>query len=158
MAEITVIDIKKNSDKKNIITQYVNLRNRYVDLLLASPVEVDETIEWLEKSDIEIRGLIKEGVLCGVGILYLNKGGEVTFFVDEPKKGYGSRLLKIMDEAAKERGLESVWAWVLDYNHGAQKAFEKNGYFRDKVAQRNYNQKEHRGILYRKILQSQEKG
>ena len=101
-----IIDLKKN---EFFIAQYVDLRNRYVELLLTNPISVPETKEWLACEDVEVRCLIQDNVLMGAAILYLNKKGEVAFFVKEPKKGIGTKLLKIIEEVAKGRKLNSLW-------------------------------------------------
>lgn len=145
-----IIDLK---NEEFFIPQYVDLRNSYVDLLLTLPVNINNTREWLKKTEIEVRGIVRDNILFGAAILYLDKGGEIAFFVREQNKGFGGRLLNAIEMVAIERGLKSVWAWVLDYNYIAQKVFEKNGYIREKIApQKVYNKKNCRGVIFRKRL------
>ena len=144
-----IIDLRKRED---FINQYVQLRNAYAELLLTSPVNVSETREWLQKNDIEIRSLVENDILLGVVILYLNKEGEISFFVKESSKGIGSRLLNIIEEVAKKKNLKSIWAWVLEENLIAQKAFEKNRFKKESVSWKEYKGIVRKGIQYKKYL------
>jgi len=144
-ADIKIIDLK---EKEDFLDQYIHLRNKYVECLLTSPVTLSETKEWLKKSDIEVRGLVQDNVLVGVVILYLNRGGEIAFFVKEPNKGIGSQLLQIIQPVAKKKGLKSVWAWVLDENSIAQRTFEKNGFVKRGLSQRKDKGSMKQGIEY----------
>ena len=120
-----VIDLKQHQE---FLEQYIALRNRYVDVLLTSPVKLEETQKWFADKHVEIRGIVQGQSLLGVVLLYLDKGGEVAFFVREPNKGIGSQLLSIIKQIANDKGLTSIWAWVLHDNINAQKAFEKTPY------------------------------
>jgi len=131
-----IIDLKQRED---FLQQYVDLRNSYADLLLTNPVSTSDTKAWIKKVGIEIRGVVKERALCGVAILYVDKGGEVSFFAERKGEGVGSKLLGIIEDVAKEKGLKSIWAYVLKENEIARRVFEKNGYSRGKVTERIYN-------------------
>jgi N-acetylglutamate synthase-like GNAT family acetyltransferase len=144
-----IIDLRKRED---FINQYVQLRNAYAELLLTSPVNVSETREWLQKNDIEIRSLVENDVLLGVVILYLNKEGEISFFAKDLNKGIGSRLLNIVEEVAKKKNLKSIWAWVLEENLIAQKAFERGGFKKESVSEKEYKGIVRKGIQYKKYL------
>jgi RimJ/RimL family protein N-acetyltransferase len=144
-----VVNLK---EEKEFIDQYVQLRNRYCDLLVTSPVNVAETREWLRRKDIEIKGIVRDNLLIGVVILFLSRSGEITFFSRFERSGLGSKLLSIIEVAAKERGLQEVWAWVLSDNVIAQRSFLKNGY-----QEKGNSTKEHRGqimtgFVFRKTL------
>jgi RimJ/RimL family protein N-acetyltransferase len=115
-------------------------------------VNASETREWLKKNDIEIRSLVENDILLGVVILYLNKEGEISFFAKELNKGIGSRLLNIIEEVAKKKNLKSIWAWVLGENLIAQKAFEKNGFKKESVSEKEYKGVLRKGIQYKKYL------
>ena len=149
MAKVKIVDLKKD---KSFVSQYVDLRNTHIELLLTTPVTIPETIEWLLNKNIEVRCLIQNNILIGVAILYLNKRGEIAFFVKEQKKGVGSQLLNIIEEVARERTLDSVWAWVLSSNVNAQRAFIKNEYFLVRKGKRKYNNKTLRGFVFRKMV------
>ena len=145
-----IIDLK---EKDNLIEEYVHLRNRYAELLLTLPVNVPETKEWIKKNDdVEVRGFVQNNILLGVAILYLNRGGEVAFFAKEQQKGIGSKLLKIIEEVAREKKLKGVWAWVLSANTIAQKSFMKNGYLLEQKTERKFNDKDVEGFIFRKNL------
>lgn len=146
-----IIDLK---EEEHYIEQYVQLRNKYAELLLTSSVNFFETKKWIKKNDIEIRGLAQNNVLLGVVILYLSKDGEVAFFVKDINIGIGSKLLNIIDEVAKERKLESIWAWVLDYNYIAQRVFEKKGYIKQGEGARLYGGEIKQCFKYKKNLVS----
>jgi RimJ/RimL family protein N-acetyltransferase len=77
---------------------------------------------------VEIIGLVRDSTLLGAAVLYLDRSGEIAFFVREKGKGYGSKLLKAIENVAREKGLRKVWARVLKNNHKAIRAFLKNGY------------------------------
>lgn len=148
-ADIVVINLK---EKEDFFDQYINLRNKYTELLLTSPVTLPETKEWLKREDIEIRGLVQNNVLLGVVILYLNRNGEIAFFVREPNQGIGSRLLQIIQNVARGKGLQSVWAWVLHDNLIAQRVFEKNGFVKIGMSEREYKAITKQGIEYKSDL------
>ncbi|MEW6740277.1 MAG: GNAT family N-acetyltransferase [Nitrospirota bacterium] len=135
------------------IEQYINLRNSYAELLLTLPVNISDTKEWLKKNDIEIRGVVQDITLLGVVILYLNKNGEIAFFVREQNKGFGGMLLDIIEKLAIERGLKSVWAWVLKDNLIAQRVFEKKGFIKEEIIEREYKGVIKQGIRYKKYLE-----
>lgn len=144
-ATMTVIDLKEHEE---FLDQYIVLRNRYADLLLTTPVTRPETKTWLQNSNIEIRGIVQKKVLLGVVILYLKKGGEIAFFVNGPNKGIGSQLLHIIKQVARDKGLKSIWAWVLQDNTIAQRAFEKNGFTKTETGMREYKGMGMHGIKY----------
>jgi len=146
---LKIIDLKKD---EFFIPQYVELRNHYADLLLTNSVSVDETREWLAREDVEVRCLIEDNVLMGAAILYLNKKGEVAFFVKEPQKGIGVKLLKIIEEVAKGKKLNSLWAWVMSSNLAAQKTFIKNGYLLEGETEKRFKDKVFPGFVSRKKL------
>lgn len=142
-----IVDLRK---KQEYLKQYVDLRNLYVNELLTSEVTVDDTIEWLSKSDVEIYGLVEKGVLLGVILVYVEKQGEISFFVKEPGRGYGAKLLKVADEIARKRNLSFLWAWTKKENLAAIRAFEKNDYQRKKEQSRTYQGKKLIGYFYQK--------
>jgi len=107
------IDLKTNL---KYIEQYIELRNQYSELLLTKKVNYKETLEWLKIKDIEIYGIVEDDILKGVIILYINKGNELTFFVKEKQKGYGTILLKYMEEIAIKKNIKQLYAWVLEKN------------------------------------------
>lgn len=144
-----IIDLKQRED---FLQQYVNLRNSYSELLLTNPVSISDTKEWIKKVDVEIRGIVKEHILCGVVMLYLDKGGEVSFFVEKRGKGIGSKLLKIIEDVAREKELKGIWAYVLQENTIARRVFEKSGYSKGKITERNYNGIFRKGIEYKKVI------
>jgi GNAT superfamily N-acetyltransferase len=150
--EWKVIDLRKN-DK--YIPQYVDLRNSYINLLLTSSVTVDDTKKWLTKEDVEIRCIIDKDILIGAVILYLNRNGEIAFFARHKKKGIGSRMLRAIEEVAKEKRLNSVWAWVLTTNLAAHKTFIKNGYIIEKKEARVYKDSNYDGIVLNKKLRQE---
>ena len=144
-----IIDLKQD---EFFIPQYVELRNHYIDLLLTNSVTVDETKEWLFKENIEVRCFVNNHVLVGVVILYLNKEGEVAFFMKNRNRGVGSQLLKVIEEVAKGKKLNSLWAWVMSSNLAAQKSFFNNGYLLDGETAKRYKNKNLRGFVFRKKL------
>jgi hypothetical protein len=138
--------------EKNFIEQYVQLRNLYCDFLVTNPVNIEETKQWLRREDIEIRGIVHNNLLVGVVILFLNRKGEITFFSRIGHPGLGSKLLSIIELAAKEKGLREIWAWVLYDNSIAQKTFLKNGYQKKERSTKKYNGKIMKGIIFKKEL------
>ena len=149
MLDIKVIDLKK---RPRFLDQYITLRNTHAEFLLTSPVTYSDTKKWLLNNHIEIRGLIQNDILLGATILYLDREGEIAFFVKQPNTGIGSNLLMIIQEVAHQKGLNSVWAWVLRDNAIARRTFEKNGFLKMEPAERIYKGAIKQGITYRKIV------
>ncbi len=146
---LKIVDLRKD---ELFISQYVELRNSYADLLLTKPVEVGETKKWLTREDVEVRCLVDNGVLIGAVIIYLNKENEIAFFVKDRNRGIGNQLLRAIEEVARERKLNGLWAWVLSSNTVAQKSFMKNGYLLEEKTQRRYNDKTLEGFIFTKKL------
>lgn len=144
-----VVNLKIDED---FIEQYVQLRNRYCDLLVTNRVNAMETREWLKREDIEIRGIVRDDVLVGVVILFLNRKGEIAFFASIERTGLGSKLLSIIEIAAQARGLREIWAWVLCDNIIAQRAFLKNGYRKTENSTKAYRGQIRHGFVFRKAL------
>lgn len=144
-----IIDLKY---EEAFIGEYVSLRNRYSEPLLAKPVNVRETKEWLKGNDIETRGIVQESTLMGVAILYLKRNGEIAFFAKHQNQGIGAKLLKIIERVAKEKNLHSVWAWVLCDNVAAKRTFQKNGYTMECESSRFYKDRNKRGVTFRKEI------
>ena len=144
-----VINLK---DKGSFIAQYVELRNKYSEMLLTLPVNVEETKKWLENEDIEVIGVVKGKVLLGVAILYLHRAGEIAFFVRTPNCGVGGYLLEVVERSARDKRIESIWAWVLDDNVAARKAFTKAGYALEKESDKYLERKLKKGVIFRKAI------
>lgn len=149
MDNIKIIDLKKD---ESFIAQYVDLRNRYIELLLTNTVTVTETKEWLTNKDVEVRCVIEDNVLIGAVILYLKRKGEIAIFVKDQKRGIGTELLKVIEKVAKEKNLNSIWAWALKDNFIAQRVFEKNGFVKEGADEREYKEIIKHGIKYKKNL------
>lgn len=139
-------------EELNFIEQYVQLRNRYCDLLITNPVNTVETREWLKREDIEIRGIVHDNLLDGVVILFLNRKGEIAFFSRIKCSGIGGKLLSMIEIVAKEKGLREVWAWVLCDNVIAQRSFLTNGYLKSENSTKTYQNKIMNGYIFRKTL------
>ncbi len=146
---MNIIDLKV---EEVFISQYVKLRNSYRELLLSSMVTISETKRWIKRDDIEIRGIVSDMLLLGVVVLYLNKDGEITFFVKNRNNGIGSKLLKKIETVAKQHSLHYVWSWVLESNHIAKHVFEKEGFINEVIKHRVYCGKEVAGFFFRKYL------
>jgi RimJ/RimL family protein N-acetyltransferase len=119
------VDLKEHPE---FLDAYVRLRNRYADVLRTQPVSVGATVEWLNGDGIEVVVRVEGGELVGAAILYLDRGGEIAFFVADPGRGNGPRALTAIEAVARERGLVRVWAFVLSGNERASRAFRKSGY------------------------------
>lgn len=144
-----IIDLKNH---EYFIEQYVDLRNSYTEQLLTSPVNISETKEWLKLNDVEIRGIVREDVLLGVVILYLHRDGEIAFFVRDKNKGVGSKLLEIIEVVGIEKKLNVIWGWVLKDNLIAQRVFEKSGFLKEGISERQYKGLIKQGYIYKKYL------
>ncbi len=144
-----VIDLKEET---GYIEQYIHLRNSHIDMLLTSPVNKDDTMKWLERRDVEIRGVVDGDVLAGVVILYLGREGEVAFFAKDKNKGMGTRLLSIIEDIARKMNLPFIWAWVLKDNKIAKHVFEKSGFLNDGVQTREHDGILYDGVKYKKLL------
>ena len=144
-----IIDLKED---RTFIEEYVSLRNRYRKLLLTKPVTAEETLKWLQESAIEARGIVHGSHLVGVAVLYLSRKGEIAFFANSSNQGLGTKLLKIIEEAAKEKELHRVWAWVLRDNWAAQRTFERNGYTLERESSKVYEHKRWKGLIFKKDI------
>ena len=144
-----VIDLK---DSAEFVEQYIDLRNYYAELLLSRPVTLEETRNWLKHENIEIRGLVDKEDFLGAIILYLDKDGEVGFFVRDQNQGIGTELLRVIEEVAKNIGLSFLWAWVLETNTIAKHVFQKNGFILVSTQQRRFKDKDIDGSIYKKYL------
>jgi ribosomal protein S18 acetylase RimI-like enzyme len=102
---------------------------------------------------VEIRCLADDnGNLLGMIILYLHRTGEIVLCVNEKRRGLGTKLLAHIEEVAAARALDSVWVWVSNENQAARNFFEKNGFSKEANSMRQYHNKMHEGIKYRKKL------
>jgi RimJ/RimL family protein N-acetyltransferase len=150
---VEVIDLKKDH---RFIDQYIHLRNSYADLLFTSRVGRGETEKWLASEDVEVRGLAEGDALLGVAVLYAGREGEIAFFVRDGNKGIGTRLLALIEDAAKSRGLPFIRAWTLKDNTIAQRVFEKSGYTKEGIQTRERGESAHEGITYKKRVKQVE--
>ncbi|TFH29360.1 MAG: GNAT family N-acetyltransferase, partial [Deltaproteobacteria bacterium] len=123
-----------------------------VDLLLTEPVTVEGTTQWLRDGKVEVRCLLEKGLLKGSVILYLDRDGEVAFFAGEPGKGIGTRLLAIVENVAREKGLGRLWARVLTSNEPARRAFLKAGYELDGSADGSWRGKPYEVHVFRRRI------
>lgn len=144
-----VINLK---DEGSFIAQYVELRNKYCELLLTVPVNVEETKKWIENEDVEVVGVVKEDALLGAAILYLHRAGEITFFVRTPNCGVGAYLLKVVERIARDKGIVYIWAWVLDENIAAQRTFIKAGYALEKESSKYFERRPRKGVVFQKTV------
>lgn len=114
--------IKKINNDKELLKQYVKLRNKYSDILLSDKVDYKGTLEWLKKVKVSIFAEVAEDKVLGVLVLYHDKKNEICFFVKTPKQGIGTKLLKHIEH------FKDMWAFVADDNYASQGAFLKAGY------------------------------
>ena len=145
MDNFKVVDLKKED---GLVKEYIALRNKYTDLLLTDPVSLKDTLEWLKKTDAQIRVLLKDNIVEGVVILYINREGEVAFFSRASNKGAGTQLLGIAEDVAKDLGMSSIWAFVLKTNTIAQHVFEKCGFKKEAEVVRKFNGEDKPGFRY----------
>ncbi len=144
-----IVNLKEET---NFIEQYVQLRNQYCDLLVTNPVNISETRKWIKREDIEVRCIVRDNLLVGVVILFINRKGEIAFFSRIRHQGLGSKLLSIIENVAKDRGVREVWAWVLFNNVVAQRAFLKNGFKMSESLTKTYKDQIMNGFVFRKEL------
>ncbi len=104
------IDLK---ERRSFVAQYVELRNSHRDVLLTREVSLPETLAWLDRTDVEIRCLVDNGVIAGAVLLYPEKGGEIAIFVKEPGQGLGSRLLNRNSPALRYLAQGSYPVYIL---------------------------------------------
>jgi len=148
---IRIVDLKK---KKELLKQYIALRNKYTDLLLTKPVNLCDTQKWLKISEVEIKGLLKNKILVGVVILYLDRRGEVAVFSYKSNKGIGTLLLKTIEDAARSLNLDYIWAFVLKNNNIAKHVFEKCGFERESEEEKIFEGSIKSGFKYIKNLKN----
>lgn len=143
------VDLK---NKPEYLKAYVALRNKHVRFLLTEVVSVDQTRAWMRRAEIEVFGLEDEGRLAGVAVVYLDRRGEIAFFVDRPNRGIGTRLLRRLALEARRRNWRRLWAWVLEENAAAVRVFEKSGFSRLRRSRRLYRGIQKRGIILTKTF------
>jgi GNAT superfamily N-acetyltransferase len=146
---IKIVDLKA---EPQFIRQYVELRNTYCDQLLTSMVDLQGTEKWVADSNVEIMCAIDGKRFLGAMVIYLDKGGEVAFFVRTPGKGIGSRLLAAADLVARKKRIDRLWAWTKKENLPAQLAFENAGYQHIKNELKTFCRKTYQGAVYSKKL------
>lgn len=120
-----IVNLKSNPV---YISQYVQLRNHFKELLMTDPVTIQETQKWLESQDVEVRLLIKQNKVEGAIVLYINKDNEIAIFVKNTGKSLGSELLKAIIEEAKCRNIPYLRAIVRNDNIYAKRFFIKHGF------------------------------
>lgn len=145
-----ILNLKEHPE---LIPQYVELRNRYCDLLLTHTVEIPETINWVRATATEVRVIAEENCVLGVVLLYIDRGGEVAFFVRQQNRGVGTLLLRTVDVIAHQKKLQQIWAWVRDDNLVAAKVFEKCGYYESGRKERRYKEQLISGIKFTKTFE-----
>lgn len=133
-----------------LVESYVELRNRHTRMLLTTPVQLTQTRAWLASTSALVHGLVAEGVLQGVCILYPERDNEVAIFSRRPGSGVGIRLLALVDELAAEAEVEAIWAWVRADNERALRVFVRAGYKQDKQEVREFAGESVPGIRYHK--------
>lgn len=151
IADALVVNLKV---ARSYIDQYVNLRNQYTQILLTRSVTAEETEKWLNSGEVSVRCLVLNGKVIGAVILNFQRDGEVTFFAAVTGRGIGQHLLAVIEKVAREKKLEAIWAWVLNENEAAQKAFIKSGYAREKEMNRIYEGRKVNGICFRKSVRN----
>jgi len=139
-----LIDLKDASIR--ILEEYVNLRNKYVKELNTRKVTLRETLNWLEKGNVIIMGLEENQELLGVGIIYLDKNKEFTYFAKHPGKGIGTALLEKIEEVAVDNKLEKLWAQVNVDNVRSISCFKKNNW--------NYSENKNGKMYFTKELKA----
>ncbi len=116
-------------DTPRFMTEYVDLRNRYTKELLTAIVTVDETVAWLNGSNVHVLIAENGDELLGAIILYLDKNGEIAIFTKYQGKQIASALLQNMKNVAKKiYSLQSLWCWVANNNHASLRVFIKNDF------------------------------
>ncbi len=145
-----ILDLK---DHPELVSQYVELRNCYCELLLTHSVDIAETIQWIEKTTAEIRVIQEGNSLLGVVLLYVDRGGEVAFFAREQNRGIGTKMLQVVDIVAKQKSLQEIWAWVREDNLVAAKVFKKCGYRESGREDRLYKEQRISGIRFTKTFE-----
>ena len=69
-----------------------------------------------------------------------------------PNCGVGGYLLEVVERSARGKGIEGIWAWVLDDNVAARKAFTKAGYALEKGLDKYFERKLKKGVIFRKAI------
>ena len=90
--------------------------------------------------------------MAGVAILYMNKGGEVSIFTGKSRCGFGSVLMRRIEDIARMRKMQSIWSWVLKDNIPARCFFEKEGFRSEGSGVKTYKGIVREGVVFRKIL------
>ena len=148
-ANLRIVDLKVDC---GFVPQYVHLRNRYCELLLTYPVNVQETKEWLASANIVVKGIVDGNSLLGAVLLYIDRGAEIAVFVGRKGDGVGVKLLITIEDAARIHGLSDIWAWVRQDNISAIRLFRKSGYLQQTETSRVYSSCAIKGYVFKKAL------
>ncbi|QOX80358.1 GNAT family N-acetyltransferase [Trichlorobacter lovleyi] len=144
-----VLDLKNHPE---LLPQYVDLRNRYCELLLTQPVEIAETIQWMHETTTEIWAIAEDNCIHGVLLLYISRGGEIAFFATQKNRGTGTKLLHLADQIAQKKKLASIWAWVRKDNPIAANVFKKCGYSESGDEDRTFRDQRIKGTRFIKNI------
>lgn len=146
---INVIDLNHNLQYLN---QYIELRNKYKDKLFTKSVNYEETKKWIKNNFILIKIAIKNEILLGVVVLYLNKNNEITIFTKEESKGIGSLLLIEIEKYALKNNIKYIYSWVEQSNEISKALFFNQNFLLFNESIKKYNDIEYIGNIFQKEL------
>jgi len=135
----------KDADSK-ILAQYVDLRNEYHRELSTQKVGFEETVRWLDRANVIAEVIVQNNELLGVGIIYLDRNNELTYFVKYPHRGIGTTVLRKMEGLASANRIEKLWAKVNSENTASIRCFIKNEWVQSKS--------ENGKVYFAKVLKS----
>jgi N-acetylglutamate synthase-like GNAT family acetyltransferase len=119
---MTIVKLEKGSPN---VDAYVKLRNSLREMLGAKEVTVEETTKWLDTVECVLVA-IDDYILRGA--VALSRQGEITIFHDGTIRGLGRQLISRAETAARDAGMNRVWAWTKMENTTAQRFFVGSGY------------------------------
>lgn len=74
-----------------------------------------------------------------IGNIKLGKKGDIGLIIDKPywNHGYGTKAIKLITEFAFQNGFDKVFAGISQGNEGSLRAFEKNGFIKKYIVEKN---------------------
>ena len=122
------MEINLKNANVNILSQYIELRNKFHKELDTKQVTLDETITWIQTARVLGTCIMENDTLIGVGIIYMDRGNEVTCFTNIQGKGIVGIVHKSLEKMATKENIHFLCAktWAGDLR--ARRSLEKNGY------------------------------
>ena len=102
-----------------------------------------DTSRWSLEGKVALVTGGSRGIGRSIALTFADAGADVAVT---------ARKFPDLEEVAKEKKLNRLWAWVVSSNLAAQKTFTKNGYLLEGEVERRHRNKKLQGFVFRKTL------